>query len=52
MEEQEEGFQAPERIGTPQEDQQSTKLDHWSSQKLNYQHKSIHRLSLGLPAHM
>ena len=31
---------------------ESTNLDPWGSQKLNHQPKNIHRLDLGLPAHM
>jgi hypothetical protein len=37
---------APKRIGTPQEDQQSTNLDPWGSQRLN-QPKNIPGLDLG-----
>ncbi|EDL37377.1 mCG1046215, partial [Mus musculus] len=48
-----EGLQALKEIGTLQEDQQSQLT--WTtrgSQKLNHQPKSIHRLDLGLLAHM
>ena len=31
---------------------ESTNLDPWGSQRLNHQPKNIHRLDLGLPAHM
>ena len=46
----EEGLQAPEGTGTPQEDQQSQLT--WTlggSQRLNHQPKSIHGLDLVLP---
>ncbi|XP_063128790.1 uncharacterized protein LOC134481533 [Rattus norvegicus] len=51
MEEQE-GLQAPDGLGSPQEDQQLTNLDSWGSQRLNHQSQSTHRLDLGLPTHM
>ena len=36
---------APKRIGTPQEGTtESTNLDPWGSQRLNYQSKNTHRL--------
>jgi hypothetical protein len=31
---------------------ESTNLDTWGSQRLNHQPKNIHRVDLGLPAHM
>jgi hypothetical protein len=53
MEEQEEGLWALKGIGALQEDQQeSTNLDPWESQRLNHQPKNIYRLDLGLPGHV
>jgi hypothetical protein len=42
-------IRAPKGIGRPTE---STNLVPWGSKRLNHQLKSIHRLDLGLPAHM
>jgi hypothetical protein len=46
-------FRPPKGIGTPWgRPTESTNLDPWGSQRWNHQVKNIHRLDLGLPAHM